>query len=80
MHTSLAPSMNSVKTSLGLHLCIIFRKERFSKQTKSICTIWHCCPQHNSKAGQIWGFPGGPVVKILCFQCRGHGFDPWLGN
>ena len=26
------------------------------------------------------GFPGGPVVKTLSFQCRGHGFDPWLGN
>ena len=25
-------------------------------------------------------FPGGPVVKTLCFQCRGCGFDPRLGN
>ena len=22
-------------------------------------------------------FPGGPVVRTLCFHCRGHGFDPW---
>ena len=22
-------------------------------------------------------FPGGPVVKTLCFHCRG--FDPWSG-
>ena len=22
-------------------------------------------------------FPGGPVVKTPCFQCRGRGFDPW---
>ena len=30
---------------------------------------------------QVWGdFPGGPVVKTLYFQYRGHGFDPWLGN
>ena len=21
-------------------------------------------------------FPGGAVVKIPCFHCRGHGFDP----
>ena len=32
-----------------------------------------------------WGsdldfFPGSPVVKTLCFQCRGHGFNPWSGN
>ena len=25
-------------------------------------------------------FPCGPVVKTLCFHCRGHRFDPWLGN
>ena len=24
--------------------------------------------------------PGNSVVKNLCFQGRGHGFDPWLGN
>ena len=22
-----------------------------------------------------WDFPGGPVVKTLCSQCRGHRFD-----
>ena len=25
-------------------------------------------------------FPGGPVVKILHFHCREHGFDLWSGN
>ena len=25
-------------------------------------------------------FPGGPVVKSLRLQCRGHGFNSWLGN
>ena len=25
-------------------------------------------------------FPGGPVVKTLCFQCRGPRFDSWLEN
>ena len=25
-------------------------------------------------------FPGGPVVETPRFLCRGHGFDPWLGN
>ena len=24
--------------------------------------------------------PRGPVVKTPCFQCRGYGFNPWLGN
>ena len=27
-----------------------------------------------------WDFPGGPVVKTLCSQCMGPGFDPWSGN
>ena len=25
-------------------------------------------------------FPGGPVIKTPCFQCRGWKSDPWLGN
>ena len=24
-------------------------------------------------------FPGGPMVKILYFQCKEHEFNPWLG-
>ena len=27
-----------------------------------------------------WDFPGGPVARTVCSQCRGPGFDPWLGN
>ena len=23
-------------------------------------------------------FPAGPVVKIPCFHCKGHRFDPWM--
>ena len=29
---------------------------------------------------KIQDFPGGPVVKTLCFQCRGHKFDVWSVN
>ena len=25
-------------------------------------------------------FPDSPVVKAPHVHCRGHGFDPWLGN
>ena len=25
-------------------------------------------------------FPGGPVAKTSCFQCRGPGINPWSGN
>ena len=28
---------------------------------------------------QILGnFPGSPVIRALCFHCRGQGFNPWL--
>ena len=33
-----------------------------------------------SKNKAFRDFPGCPVAKILCSQCRGLGFDPWLGN
>ena len=28
----------------------------------------------------IRDFHGGPVVKTLCFQCRGPEFNSWSGN
>ena len=27
-----------------------------------------------------WDFPGGLVVKMLCFHCRGHGSIPGSGT
>ena len=38
------------------------------------------CHQLDDPKGHMRDFPGDPVVKALCFQCRGDGFDPWLGN
>ena len=29
---------------------------------------------------RVQDFPGGPLVKTPHSQCRGHGFDPRLGN
>ena len=26
------------------------------------------------------GLPWNTVVRTLCFHCRGHRFDSWLGN
>ena len=43
---------------------------------KCLCP-WSChCPSRIFS----WDFPGGPVVKTSCIQCRGHGFNPWSGN
>ena len=30
-------------------------------------------------ASSLRDFPGGPVAKTPCSQCRGPGFDPWSG-
>ena len=27
-----------------------------------------------------WDFSGGPMVKTLRSQCKGHRFNPWSGN
>ena len=27
-----------------------------------------------------WDFPGSPVIKTPCFQCRGCGCDHWVGK
>ena len=36
--------------------------------------------ERNIKKEAPWGFPGGPVVKMLCFHCMGHRFDPCSGS
>ena len=43
---------------------------------KSINVIHHI----NKRKDRNQDFPGGPVVKTLCFHCRGHGYKPWSGN
>ena len=42
-------------------------------------------PFHPEKVNNLFwkkqgDFPGGPAVKTPRSQCRGPGFDPWLGN
>ena len=34
----------------------------------------------HSEPPVLQDYPGGPVVKTLSFQCRGHGFSPWWGK
>ena len=41
------------------------------ESSHSVAFIIKCLWEKN-----LWNFPGGPVVKTLHFQCRGHGFDP----
>ena len=44
-------------------------------------SIWYKTLSSLSSRIPVSGdFPGSPVVKTLCFQCRVFGFDPWLEN
>ena len=29
---------------------------------------------------KTWDFPGGPLIKTLSSQCKGHRFDPLIGE
>ena len=52
----------------------------FSKLFKSgsKCFSWHKnFLKFPIKNLLFWDFPGGPVVKILCFQCRRCRFNAW---
>ena len=40
--------------------------------------IWYWIIRENKVS--LRDFSNGPVVKTLCFYCRGWGFDPWLGK
>ena len=34
----------------------------------------------HERNGNFGDFPGGPVSRTPCSQCRGPGFKPWSGN
>ena len=44
---------------------------RFKKNYSMLFSLKNRWPE-----GKLREFPGGPVVRTLCFHCRGHGFDP----
>ena len=38
--------------------------------------ILECEVKWGLRTMDSWDIPGSPVLKTLCFQYRGHGFDP----
>ena len=60
-------------------LTVISLSNSTNQHTKwSFLTASVTCTEPEMK--NVWGFPGGPVVKTPQFQCRGHGCDPQSGN
>ena len=58
-------------------------------QTVSLCDkLWthkkittkHNEGSHHQSEQLSWDFLGVPMVKTLCFHCRGYRFDHWWGN
>ena len=49
----------------------------------TVITYFSVFEMNDRKAVQehwVKDFPAGPVVKTLCFHCRGLRFDLWSGN
>ena len=48
--------------------------------TPSVIPLLKLCLFFPIKESLTWDFPSSPVVKTPGFQCRGHKFNPCLGN
>ena len=68
----------------GANLCAIWSLDWRVKITCKWAIKWldHVFSSVMWKWGKVlvWDFPGIPVVKNQCFDCQGHGFNPWLRN
>ena len=54
------------------------RKERYRVWRKTIRWTQHGVGYQ--KRLPEWDFPGGSMAKTPHSQCRGPGFDPWIGK
>ena len=57
----------------GIVLSEISQSKKKKKILYDLIHMWNLKTKHKD-------FPGGPVVKISHFHCKGHKFSPWLGN
>ena len=62
----------------------VLKKTRsfWEEQLSEVNTIWNTLGSYYQvcKEKVSREFPGGPVVRTLCFHCCGPGFNLWLGN
>ena len=67
-HTHTHTHIHPGPYTMGLIKMIIYKSEK-NKYTLLLL-----------KYSLFGDFPGGPVAKTVCSQCRGHGFHPWSVN
>ena len=67
---------NRLCESLGLHLPLSLG---FSGTTSQFIKL-QLLLQNDFKGEEGGNFPGNPVVKTPCPQCRVQEFSPWSGN
>lgn len=77
----LPPAPNSVKTSLGLYLCIIFRKENFLSKLKAFVPSGSVYPSLSTtvKSRADQGFPRGQWLDSL-LPVQGPWVNPGQGT
>ena len=78
-------------TGVGCHFLLQCMKVKSDSEVAqsclTLCNPMYCIPSCSSIREILqarvleWGdFPGGPVAKTLCSQCRGLGFHPYVGT
>ena len=82
--TPLTPNLWTSQLSCYSHLYLNSKGKPIDFQSSFSLSIYissyslvphSCSPKSNTR-----DFPSGLVVKTSCSQCRGHGFNPWLGK
>ena len=57
---------------------ILYRQKQLAGRLSN--NIKHLIQTYTMNISLTRDFPGGPMVKTPCFQCRGCRFNPWWGN
>ena len=75
--TTVTYIMHSYVLYIHRHICSYRHTWVYRQAYIYVCIYIYLSKFKMHKSGD---FPGGPVVKTLCFHGREHGFDPWSGN
>ena len=69
-------SLASKQIHIPLFHQMLLKQAQESMSGLTHILVTYCCITSFSKI-KVGGFPGGSVVKALCFQYRRHMFNAW---